>query len=79
MYAEQPRILPPSIFLSMFSPEALGLSLRSYTVTAPTSTVVVQNLAYFFPFTLYETTTYVRAWAYNGATANGNWDVGGGR
>ena len=67
-------LLPPLSIISPLSEEALG-SLTSTTNT-PSSQTVVQNQAHYFPFRLDVEATAVKMCATNGATSNGNVDVG---
>lgn len=68
---------PGRVFISPVSPQALGVEYAALAVAAPSSVAHgTANLARFFPFVLPETITVVKAWWYNGATANGNVDIG---
>lgn len=69
-------LLPPFTVVSPFSEESSASQLHNVSINAPASGTVTQNQAYFFPFRLDVGRTAVKMFAMNGATANGNTDVG---
>jgi len=62
------------------SPESLGIALSSISGTgllaASGTTWQANNLAYYYPFTLYDWATAYQLLFFVGATASGNVDVG---
>lgn len=76
MLSLPPRYRPTSLSIQLFAPESIGPGMRTMSVSSPASATNVQNLAWLYPFRLYEWVTFVRGWWYTGATANGNVDIG---
>jgi hypothetical protein len=68
--------VPPKI-ISPHSEDAYGaIATATAFAGAPASGVLVQNQAYFFPFTLERAAVAVKMCCLIGGTANGNIDVG---
>lgn len=68
---------PPPVMLTPFGPAAAGAPLAAAGVATPASTVIgTGNVALSYELALLDTVTLVKAFALNGATVNGNWDVG---
>lgn len=76
--ADWPQLGPPSpIMLSTFNLASIGMDVGAAAMAAPASAALgTANLARGFPFLLPEPATVAKVWWYNGATANGNVDVG---
>jgi hypothetical protein len=74
----------PLIVISPFSPDCLvaepmatGVVGAGGCMDAATSGATPgADIAFYFPFVLYQSTTFIRAAWFNGATANGNVDIG---
>lgn len=65
----------PVIFTA--SPEAVGMErVATNTGARSSATWPSANRAIYVPFQIPETATFQRAYSYNGATANGNIDIG---
>jgi hypothetical protein len=68
---------PTSVIISPYSPFAMGVEYAALATAAPASVAHgTANLARFYPFVLSEPIMVVKMWWYNGATANGNTDIG---
>lgn len=68
---------PNRLLIAPYSAQALGVELAALAATAPASVAHgTANLARAYPFVLSEPAMLLRAWWFNGATVNGNTDVG---
>src|SRR6266498_2301229 len=68
---------PSSVLISPYSELALGTEYAAVATAAPATVALgTINLAKFYPFYLPEPMIVKKVWWYNGATANGNTDVG---
>lgn len=76
--ATPPRYRPRSHNIHPFSPEAMSgfAAVGGNAGSWASATYPSANLALFYPFVLTEPATAVQLWAYNGATASGNLDLG---
>jgi hypothetical protein len=76
--ADWPQVgLPAPVTISPFSLNALGVDIAAAGMAAPASAALgTINLGRGYPFWVPEPILVVKLWAYNGATANGNTDVG---
>lgn len=69
--------MPTPIAMGPSAAIAIGTELASRASVAPTSSAFpAANRAILYPFYLSEDITVTQLWAYNGATASGNIDVG---
>ncbi len=72
-----PEFRPTSAIISPYSFEAIGEIVAAMQQASPASaTVPSTNLCIFVPFLIHEPATIAKVWWSNGATANGNIDVG---
>lgn len=76
--ADWPQIgAPPPVLIAPHSECALGTEYGALQTAIPSSVAHgTANLARYYPFVLSEPVVVMKVWWYNGATANGNTDVG---
>lgn len=70
------RQRPTSQLISPYSYESIGQQLYAVSNAGIASATCTANLAIYVPFSLTEKRTTAAMWAYVGATASGNMDVG---
>jgi hypothetical protein len=68
--------VPSPLLLSSFSRSSGGAALNGMAAPTPTSTVIGAAISILYPLYLDEAVALVKAFVMNGATVNGNWDVG---
>jgi hypothetical protein len=69
-------LLPPFSVITPWSLESMGAGGFTKTTTPVASGVYTQNAAYFYPFRLEVPAVAVKMFLQNGATQNGNVDLG---